>query len=557
MKKNQKKRALIGIFSVIFFDIVAFGMVIPLTPILAREFGAGGFGVGLIISAYSMVQFLFAPFWGRLSDIFGRKPIILIGLLGSSLAHLFFAFSDTFADIFLSRLLAGFFGGNVVIATAYIADVTSEENRSKNMGLIGMAFGGGFTVGPLIGFLFILLGGRLGELPPFGANFASLGSSLLCWINCLMSFFFLKESLIERKKTGMGQTFSLTSVFSKFKQQSSLFTRPSPYMIWESLKVPKLGFVLILSFILWFSLAQIEPVLILLVQDDFSWGKRLAYGSFIYIGLLMVLSQAWLVRWWIPKWGERFVNHRGLFAMFIGLIAIAISGILVSPASDFFSIAFVFLLLGVTFFSIGYSLSNTCLNGSLSLLTSQKKQGSIFGVNQSLSAIARIAGPVTGGWFYQKLSHESPFFIAGILAFTAFILSVWFKKLIPDKGLKKAVLAVTKKEGEDLSMYALNKYQLKNLTDKNIHFSFFQLEDFSSPCGKDIMFLLNKAERIEAKELLLNLKDQDLKQPVVLICNKGSLSVKTAQELRVKGFLNVYFVEGGLQGLSSDDIFKS
>ena len=209
------------------------------------------------------------------------------------------------------------------------------------------------------------------------------------------------------------------------------------YLIWKSLKTPKLGIVLIMSFILWFSLAQIEPVLILLVQDDFGWSKTTAYSSFIYIGLLMVFSQAYLVRKWIPKWGESFVNQKGLFAMSIGLTVIGFSGFLAMPLSTFFSLAFFILLLGVTLFSIGYSLSHTSLNGALSLLTSEKEQGSIFGVNQSLSAIARMAGPMTGGWFYQYLSHESPFFIAGFLAIGAFVIALLFKKSFPSTGQVK------------------------------------------------------------------------------------------------------------------------
>ena len=445
MNEKQKKRALINIFAVILFDITSFGMIIPLTPILAREFGASGLQVGLIISAYSIIQFLVAPFWGRLSDIFGRKRIILIGLFGSSLAHLFFAFSNSFSDIFFSRLLAGFFGANVVIATAYIADVTSLQNRTKNMGLIGMAFGMGFTIGPLIGFLFILLGEKLGLNPPFGSHFASIGSSVFCLVNCLMSSLFLKESFITQKRRNR-KTMSLPFILSGV-DNSSLFKRPSLYRVWQALRTPKLGLVLLMSFILWFSLAQIEPVLILLVQDDFKWSQKMAYSSFIYIGLLMVLSQGYFVRQWIPKWGESLVNKRGLLTMSLGLIAIALSGWLVLPDSWLFLLkplfwfigegdssnamflyilpvaqlwAFLFLVLGVTMFSIGYSLSSTSLNGAISLLTSEKNQGSIFGVNQSLSAMARIVGPAMGGWFYQSLSHKSPFFIAGLLALGAF-----------------------------------------------------------------------------------------------------------------------------------------
>ena len=419
---STQKKKLIAIFSVILTDITGFGMVIPLTPILARDFGAEGLKIGLLISCYSMVQFLFAPFWGRLSDTFGRKNVILLGLFGSGLAHLLFAFSTDFNDIVISRLLAGFFVGNVVIATAYIADITSQQNRSKNLALIVMAFGAGFTIGPLLGFLFILFGSQLGSTPPFGVHFASMGASLLCFTNCALAFLFLKESLSQKAE------------FTKVFQKNSVFKRPSLYLLWESLRTPKLGIILIMSFILWFSLAQIEPVLILLVQDDFAWDKKTAYSSFIYIGLLMVLSQGYLVRKWIPKWGESLVNRMGLLTMSIGLIAIAIAGFVAYASMPFFSIAFFILFVGVTFFAIGYSLSNTSLNGALSLMTSEDKQGSIFGVNQSLSSMARIIGPATGGWFYQHFNHESPFVFAGALSLSALAIAILYKKNFPNKG---------------------------------------------------------------------------------------------------------------------------
>jgi len=414
-----QKSQLIKIFLVILADITAFGMVIPLTPILARSFGEESLKIGLLISAYSMVQFLLAPFWGRLSDSFGRRNILLIGFLGSALAHFYFAFSTDFEDIVVSRLLAGFFGGNIVTASAYIADITSPKNRSKNLGLIGMAFGAGFTLGPSLGFLFILLGSHIGSDPPFGVHFASMGASFLCVLNFLFSCFFLKESLSYKK--------NLKDVF----QKSSLFKRPSMGRLWQALNTPRLGMILIMSFTLWFALAHIEPVLILFVQDDFSWSKKMAYSSFAYIGLLMVLTQGWIVRRWIPKKGERLINIIGLTGMTLGLALLCLSSYFIE-SSVFFSLAF--LILGVTGFSIGYSLSSTCLNGAISLLSSAKDQGGIFGINQSLSSIARIIGPASGGWLYQNLSHPSPFLFAGGLGFLILIIAFSFKKDFPNKG---------------------------------------------------------------------------------------------------------------------------
>lgn len=419
MGEVQKNR-LIKIFLVILADITAFGMVIPLTPILARDFGEESLKIGLLISAYSMVQFLLAPFWGRLSDSFGRRKILLIGFLGSASAHLYFAFSTDFTDIVVSRFLAGFFGGNIVTASAYIADVTSVKDRSKNLGLIGMAFGAGFTIGPSLGFLFILLGSHLGGSPPFGVHFASMGASLLCVLNFCFSYFFLEESLSHKK--------NIKEIF----QKRSLFRRPSVDRLWKALRTPKLGMILIMSFTLWFALAHIEPVLILLVQDDFSWSKKLAYSSFIYIGLLMILTQGWIVRKWIPKKGERAVNFIGLTGMTAGLFLIGLSSHFIDETGRLFSIGL--LTLGVTGFSVGYSLSNTCLNGAISLLSPSKEQGGIFGINQSLSSIARIIGPASGGWLYQNFNHPSPFLFAGFLSFLILILAFSFKKDFPNKG---------------------------------------------------------------------------------------------------------------------------
>ena len=631
-------------------------MIIPLTPILARDMGAEGLKIGLLVSSYSVAQFLFAPFWGRLSDFFGRKPVILIGFFGSSLAHLFFAFSGSFREIFLSRVLAGCFGGNTAIATACIADVTSEESRSKNIGLIGMAYGAGFTIGPILGFFLILLGGKWGSGPPFGAHFAAMGAFALCLANCLSAFFLLKNSFFSHKREAGAKPFfksvwvwmARAGAFLRRRQKpptgaalsgsyqppgageafarpslKSAFARPSIYMIWESFKRPKLGLVLIMSFALWLSLAHIEPVLILLTQDDFGWSGTLAYSSFVYIGILMAFSQGYLVRKWIPRWGESLANRYGLITMSLGLLAIAVSGWLADFSAGFLSPAFMALFLGVTLFSLGYSVSNTSLSGALSLLSDDRAQGRIFGINQSLSALARIIGPAMGGWLYQSLSRESPFIFAGALALAAFALSIRFKEALPSRGraprfkprASEDELSQTKISGEGLardfeareknkrgepsdregapgaaqqrgslsdrggmsgagqgsssgregmsgagrgflsdregesSLYSINKSQLKSLADKNISFSFFQLEDFSFERDAEIGALLRKARRKSPAHLLDDLKGQNKQQPIVLICASGDLARQTAEELRAKGFINAHFVENGLKGL--------
>ncbi len=535
MKKSLKRYALVTIFIAIFADILGFGMIIPLAPILARDFGADGLQVGFLISIYSIVQFIFAPYWGRLSDYFGRKPILLIGLLGMSLAHIWFAFSTSFSHLFFSRIVAGFFGANIVIAMAYISDITHSQERSKNLGLIGMAFGFGFTFGPALGFLFILIGNKLGSAPPYGASFAALGAALVCIINFVMAYFFLKESQTSNSKIS-------GSV------KSSLFSRPSPSFIWKSLTQPKLGKIFLMSFILWISIAQIEPVLILLVQDDFGWTKSTAYWSFAYIGFLMAFSQGFLVRKLIPFYGERLVNKWGLFLVILGLFLIACS-----PWAHLKSILFFNLILlvsGVTFFSVGYSLTSTSLSGALSLLSPKEQQGRIFGVNQSLSSLARILGPLLGGWCYRDLSHSSPFFLASVMGFFAFSLAIWVGKDFPNLGL------VSKKTKDVESLppsYSIDRVQLKNLIDKRIPFHFFQMEklivedEFS-----EVKNIVNQSVFKTEEEVLSFIKNQNLHCPFVFLCENGFVSEKISEDLRAKGYINAYYVEKGLRGLKKN-----
>ena len=417
----NKKRSLLIIFLIILTDLIGFGMIIPLSPLLARDFGADGLQVGLLISMYSLTQFLFAPFWGRLSDSLGRKPVLLFGLLGMVFAHIWFAFSTTLIQLFLSRILAGFFGGNVVTATAYISDITQAKNRTKNLGLIGAAFGLGFTIGPVLGGLFLFLGESLGSAPPFGMSFPSIAAGALSLLNFIAAFVFLKESRL---------------VSTSIKKLS--FSRPSFSFIRKSLKQPVLGKVFGISFILWFALAQIEPTLILFVRDEFLWTQKTAYWGFAYIGLLMAITQGIFVRRWISRFGERAINICGLILASLGLILMATSlvsdKILFSFLEYKATVGILIFTIAVTFFSVGHSLASTSISGALSLLSSKQEQGQIFGIHQSLSALARTLGPICGGWAYRDFSHISPFLTSGVLSFGAFFLAFRMGKSFPNPG---------------------------------------------------------------------------------------------------------------------------
>lgn len=540
---NKKKQtwSLALIFTVIFLDILGFGMIIPLSPILARDFGGSGLQVGFLISIYAVMQFLSAPLWGRLSDIIGRKPVILTGLFGVTLAHLWFAFASDLTGLFLSRALAGIFGGNIGAGLAYIADVTGKENRSKNMGLIGLAFGLGFALGPFLGWLFISIGEGFGSAPPFGIHFASFGAALLELFNFLFTLFFLKESLADfREKKGK-------TLLSSFKRPS-LFSRPSPGLIFQSLKTPLLGEILFISFILWIALAQLEPTLILLVQDDFGWTKKMAYWGFAYIGFLLAFSQGFLVRFLIPRFGEREVNKWGLLSAAFGLLLIGVSALAAHWNFLFgaWNLGLVLLAMAVTFFSVGYSLANTSLQGALSLLSLSTEQGKIFGVNQSLASIARISGPALGGFLYDFF-HSSPFFLAGGMALGAWLLSYRLGMDFPNVG-QTVTETISLNEEE---IYSVGELQLENLIAKRIHFHFFKMEDFSleninSPVLKEA---LSKMKAREKDSIFSLLKDSKKEEPIVLVCKTGGDSKILSRELRDRGYQNTYYIKEGVSGL--------
>src|SRR5215471_6410496 len=187
----MRKPSVLIIFLTVFIDLVGFGIVVPLVPVYSRHFGAQGILIGLIIASYSAMQFIFSPIWGRLSDRYGRRPILLLSTAGAALSYVLFAFSSGLNNhqtaiwmMILSRSLAGLFGGNITVAQAYIADITPPDQRSRRMGLIGMAFGLGFIFGPAIGGLSLKYLGRIGP----GCVAASL-----CAANFLLALVILER----------------------------------------------------------------------------------------------------------------------------------------------------------------------------------------------------------------------------------------------------------------------------------------------------------------------------------------------------------------------------
>lgn len=389
---NSQKSQLTIIFFTVFLYLVGFGVIIPILPILTKNFSATSLQVGLILSAYSLMQCLFAPFWGRLSDRHGRRPILFFCLLCECLSYIAFALARSYEGILIARLFAGFFGASISTASAYISDITPPKERSKGMALIGAAFGLGFLVGPALGGALAMWGASISNAPHFDTSFAAYFVSGLCLINFIFGFFYLKESLTQK---------AVPEKKSRLKQ------------LGRYIRLPVIGPLIAVFFISSVSMALMEATLVLYVGDLFAWGIREVSFGFAYIGLIMVLCQGFIVRKLLPIVGERKVLLTGLTCMMIGFFLIGWAANI--PV----------LALAMTFLAVGNAFTNPATTGSISLLAKSDEQGAVLGSTQGTASLGRIIGPALGGFLYQQISWATPFFLSS--AFIVIAMLIVFK----------------------------------------------------------------------------------------------------------------------------------
>ena len=407
----MRKPSVLVIFLTVFIDLIGFGIIVPFIPSYGEHFGAHGVVIGVIFAAYSAMQFIFSPIWGRLSDRHGRRPILLISTAGAALSYVLFARSTGLENhtlalwlIVASRLFAGMCGGNITVAQAYIADITPPADRSKRMGLIGMAFGLGFTLGPFVG------AESLSHLGETGPGWVAAG---LCAANFLLAFFILTES----------------------HRPDSAQAAPRPHLDqWaHTLRQPKVGFLVVTFFLATFCFSCFESTLTLLVGANFNLNfKRDATSArtvgylFVYCGLIGALVQGGAIGRLVKKMGEP-----KLIALSLILTAASFAWLPYLKGASNLSwkillqhdgLPWVWLLLALALLSVGTSLTRPPLFGMLSNLTPAQEQGATIGVAQGAGSLARILGPV----FATALlvySPSLPYLIcAGVLVFTTLLV---------------------------------------------------------------------------------------------------------------------------------------
>lgn len=390
----NKKASLTAIFLTIFIDLMGFGILIPILPTFAtKELGVSDFGIGLVIAIYSLMQFFFNPLLGKLSDKIGRRPLILATQLLTAVAYLLFSFSTTFWILFLSRLLAGLGGSNIAVAQAYIADITSKEERTKGMGMIGAAFGLGFVFGPLIGAF----------LSKYGYAVAGYGSAAFSLMAFIFAYFKLPESLKVKKD---------------FKFEIKLFDIKS---IKRIAGMPGVGFLMLLFFIIIFSVSNIYGTFALLGYKIYHFTDQQNGILFGISGIVGAVIQGGVMRRLSVLMKERTLILIGaVFLMFgIGLIPYGY---------NFLGVSLVISALGV-----GSGILQPLLLSMISKYSPDNEQGEILGINQSFSSMARVLGPLWGGFAYEFIGYQYPFLTGGFFTLVTLILALVFLKNLDKK----------------------------------------------------------------------------------------------------------------------------
>lgn len=416
MKARSPK---ILIFLVVFIDLLGFGIIVPILSYVAetytKQYGGATHWllIGVFSSAYSLFQMLFAPMWGRLSDVFGRRPIILISLLGSVLSYVIFALGGNIWVLLIGRSLGGIMAANISVAQAYIADITPEEERTGGMGMIGMAFGLGFTLGPAIGGIAAMLAKKahLTEQTVPGMVAASI-----CLVNLIWAAKSLPESLpaADRAKGAEDETHR-----AKWRRYAS------PGEVFKSLGHPLIGPLALVFFLAILGFSNFEVTLGLYVKKfpELGYTTTQIYGLFIYIGFALAFVSGYLARKL-----SKVVPDTALVVFGIACQVFALAAFPLMPQ-------FAWMVFAGTFIALGQGLGNPAMLSLVSKTADPGKHGQVMGVTQSASSFGRIIGPLLATTLIWAGSGAPsalkwPFWAGALIMGGALVMAVAVRKRI-------------------------------------------------------------------------------------------------------------------------------
>jgi DHA1 family tetracycline resistance protein-like MFS transporter len=384
-KHGQARFRLSPVFVVVmtlFIDATGFGMIIPLLPFYAETFQAGSAALGVLIASFPLMQFIFSPILGRISDNVGRKPVLVISILTSAASFLLFAVANSFFILLLSRIAAGL-ATETAVAQAYIADITSAKERASGIGKVGAAHGAGFIMGPAIG----------GTLSVYGFSAPGFAAVFLTVINLLFVLFFLPESLPQRD-----------SIPQVVADSNDGFLR----RLLDAFSKPLIGTVLVVFFIVFLAWSAIPVILPLLGVIFFGFGSVEMSYIFIYIGTIQIMWQGVIIGRLTEKIGEEKLIAFGPLLLMLGMFLMPLIPNIV---------IFVFSL---TMISIASGMMRTVVPSFISKVTPANEQGGMLGVTNGVASIARVPGPLIGGYLFEFAGLAAPFFASAAMLIVAF-----------------------------------------------------------------------------------------------------------------------------------------
>ena len=371
------------LFFVVLLDLIGFGIVVPVLPYYSKVFGASATTLGWLMMSYSAMQFLFSPFWGRLSDRIGRRPVLLVCTAGLAVSMVVLGMAQSLFWLFAGRILAGFFGGSISTANATMADITAPEDRAKGMGLIGAAFGIGFLIGPALG----------GFLSRWGYGTAALVAAGLSGLNFVFACFALREPSLTEEERAAHRNSRWMKVF------------------WKVVSSPSTGLVVFLFFLVTLGMAQLETSFALYLLARFGLDAFHAGLLLAMMALVMIAIQGGLIGRFVKWVGEKKLVETGGLLMAASLVA-AVAAPKVS-----------LLIPALLVYAFGYGITNPSLSSLVSRNADAGTQGGTMGVYHAAGSLGRILGPIGAGFLFDQAGIKIPFLAASAIFSAVFLIA--------------------------------------------------------------------------------------------------------------------------------------
>ena len=418
-------KKILPVLVIILVDLLGLSIIIPLMPLYAARFGANAFVIGLLGATYPAMQFIGAPILGRLSDRFGRRPILLVSQIGTFLGFILLGFANALPLLFLSRIIDGLSGANISTAQAVVTDVTTDQTRTQGLGLIGAAFGMGFILGPIIAFAVLIASNDNYQVVAFTAAFFSFASLLL-------TLFWLPETRNPEKGTIRTKApFTLTAMS-------------------QALKRPTIGILLVMMFAQQLAFGGYEQMFSLFALNRLGMGARDTSGLFVLAGLFIVAIQGGFIGRWSKKYGDRWLVMLGLSALAVGLILTAstpqipvpwyneakitaemqgrastqiINVTLPSEANKGW-LGIIWVLVASFPAALGGGVLHPAINSLITKSAGKDEVGGILGVSAGFYSAANAITPLFFGSLFQWFGAPVPFFIGGLLLAVLWFIAV-------------------------------------------------------------------------------------------------------------------------------------